>query len=330
MKRAISRWLNAVWYQGDKTGFWLIPLSWVYRTVVSLRRLLYQYRLIKIEPFAIPIIVVGNISVGGTGKTPLLIWLAQYLQQQGYHPGIISRGYGGQAQQWPQWVDKDSDARLVGDEALVIVAQTGCPMTVGPVRTDNVKMLQQSQCDIILSDDGLQHYALVRDIEIAVIDGQRRFGNGHCLPAGPLREPVSRLRQVDLIIVNGSAPTGEYGMDMIGDTAINLKTGEQKPLLEFSQNGCHAMAGIGNPQRFFEHLIKQGLHFDSHIFPDHHRYQQQDIDFTDAAAVLMTEKDAVKCTAFAKQQHWYVPVKAQPDSGFAEQLLAKLKEINHG
>ena len=212
-------------------------------------------------------------------------------------------------------------------KALVIARQTKCPMAVGPIRTDDVKMLQQqSQCNVILADDGLQHYALARAIEIVVIDGERRFGNGRCLPAGPLREPISRLQQVDLTIVNGAAQAGEHAMKIIGDTAINLKTGEQKPLLWFVQNQCHAVAGIGNPRRFFKHLSQQGLHFNCHIYPDHHVYDRHDIVFSDDTPVLMTEKDAVKCTQFASKQHWYLPVRAQPDPAFAEQLLVLLKE----
>jgi tetraacyldisaccharide 4'-kinase len=178
-----------------------------------------------------------------------------------------------------------------------------------------------------LSDDGLQHYALNRDIEIAVIDGERRFGNGYCLPAGPLREPIERLQSVDFIVVNGEkSENNEFSMQLIGNTAINLLTGQQKPLSEFSATGCHALAGIGNPDRFFKLLESAGLTCKTHSFPDHYKFQLGDISFSDSEPILMTEKDAVKCMAFAGEQHWYVPIKADPETDFAEQLLVLLRE----
>jgi tetraacyldisaccharide 4'-kinase len=210
---------------------------------------------------------------------------------------------------------------------LLIAKQTGCPMAVGPLRVDAAKMLlKQADCNVILSDDGLQHYALNRAIEIAVIDGERRFGNGYCLPAGPLREPIERLRSVDFIILNGEKyEEGEFSMRLVGEKAVNLVTGEQKSVQEFKGVDCHALAGIGNPDRFFKLLEMAGLACITHSFPDHYQFQRQDIEFSDNKPVLMTEKDAVKCTAFAGKQHWYLPVKAVPDPVFAEQLLNLLK-----
>ena len=181
-----------------------MPLGFLFSDAVKFRKFLYRLGVLKTHTLPVPVIVVGNITVGGTGKTPLIIWLARFLKDSGFKPGIISRGYGGQAESWPQWVAANSDAKNVGDEALLIAKQTGCPMAVGPLRVDAANMLlKQADCNVILSDDGLQHYALNRDIEIAVIDGERRFGNGYCLPAGPLREPIERLQSVDFIIVNG-------------------------------------------------------------------------------------------------------------------------------
>jgi len=191
-------------------------------------------------------------------------------------------------------------------------------------------VLKQSDCNVILSDDGLQHYALNRDIEIAVIDGERRFGNGYCLPAGPLRETIDRLQSVDFVVVNGEkSEPNELSMQITGNTAINLATGEQKSLLEFNATGCHALAGIGNPERFFKLLESAGLSCKTHSFPDHYKFQRNDIEFGDEQ-VLMTEKDAVKCTAFAGKQHWYIPVKAVPEPDFPEQLLKLLREKNNG
>jgi tetraacyldisaccharide 4'-kinase len=279
----------------------------------------------------VPVIIVGNLTVGGTGKTPLIVWLARFLKEAGYKPGIISRGYGGQSRHWPQWVDPESDPVTVGDEALLIARLTGCPMAVAPVRAAAGKMLlERAECNIILSDDGLQHYALDRDIEIAVIDGTRRFGNGYCLPAGPLREPAARLDEVDIVIVNGDKSSEhEFSMRMQGDKAVNLVSGEEKPLREFAGGLCHAVAGIGNPERFFKQLARSGLVCRTHVFPDHYLYRRSDIEFGDHRPVLMTDKDAVKCKAFAGKQHWRIPVAAVPEPAFSERLLNLLRE-KHG
>jgi len=326
MKKNLARWLVDVWYKDPFIGVWLSPLGFLFSDAVKFRKFLYRLGVFKTHTLLVPVIVVGNITVGGTGKTPLIIWLAQFLKDSGFKPGIISRGYGGQAETWPQWVEANGDAKNVGDEALLIANQTGCPMAVGPLRVEAANMLlKHADCNVILSDDGLQHYALNRDIEIAVIDGERRFGNGYCLPAGPLREPIERLQSVDLIIVNGEkSEECEFAMQLVGDTAVNLVTGEQKPLQEF--NSCHALAGIGNPERFFKLLASAGLTCITHSFPDHYQFQRHDIEFGDNKSVLMTEKDLVKCAGFAGKQHWYLPVKAVPEPGFAEQLLNLLSE----
>ncbi|MGZ8153607.1 MAG: tetraacyldisaccharide 4'-kinase [Methylovulum sp.] len=327
MKKTLSRWAQDIWYKDPFIGVWLMPFGFVFADIVRFRRFLYRLGLLKKHTLPVPVIVVGNITVGGTGKTPLLIWLAEFLVQSGFKPGIISRGYGGQAEAWPQWVDAESDAAKVGDEAVLLRRHSGCPVVVGPIRVDAAKLLlRQAECTVILSDDGLQHYALNRDIEIVVVDGERRFGNGYCLPAGPLREPVSRLQEVDLIVVNGEkSEANEFSMQISGNTAVNLVTKEQKSLREFAGVACHAVAGIGNPERFFKLLEAAGLSCDTHSFPDHYPFQRGDLDFKDDKPILMTEKDAVKCTAFASDRCWYIPVKAVPESGFPEQLLTLLK-----
>lgn len=328
MKKSLSGWVADFWYKDSCFSLCLLPLSLIYAGIIKLRKKLYGLGLFKKRSLSVPVIVVGNITVGGTGKTPLIIWLAQFLKEAGFRPGIISRGYGGKSGQWPQWVDADSDPKTVGDEALLIAGRTACPMAVAPLRAEAGKMLlKESDCNVILSDDGLQHYALNRDIEIAVIDGSRRFGNGYCLPAGPLREPVSRLNDVDFIVVNGeTSEDHEFSMQLEGDLAVNLSTGEQKSLQEFSGRDCHAVAGIGNPERFFKKLEAAGLICKKHAFPDHYPFQRTDIEFDDNRPVLMTEKDAVKCRTFSGQQHWSIPVKAVPDSGFSERLLNLLRE----
>lgn len=327
MKKTLARRLTDIWYKDAFLGVWLMPLSFLFRDAIRFRRFLYRSGALKSYTLPVPVIVVGNITVGGTGKTPLIICMAEFLKESGYRPGIISRGYGGKAESWPQWVSAESDAKLIGDEALLIAKQTGCPMVVGPLRVEAAKaLLKQADCNVILSDDGLQHYALNRTIEIAVIDGERRFGNGYCLPAGPLREPIERLQSVDLVVVNGQeAEENQFTMQLVGNTLINLVTGEQKSLDEFKGVECHALAGIGNPERFFKVLASAGLTFKSQSFPDHYQFQNHDIQYSDNKPVLMTEKDAVKCSAFAGNKHWYLPVKAVPETGFTEQLLNLLK-----
>lgn len=328
MKKTLSRWLLDVWYKDPLIGVLLLPLGFLFSDVVRFRKFLYRLGALKTHTLPVPVIIVGNITVGGTGKTPLIIWLAGFLKDSGFKPGIISRGYGGQSAIWPQRLTADSDAKNVGDEALLIASQTGCPMAVGPLRVDAANLLlKQADCDVILSDDGLQHYALNRDIEIAVIDGERRFGNSYCLPAGPLREPIERLQSVDFIIVNGEKyEDREFSMQLVGEKVVNLVTGEQKSLPEFNAVDCHALAGIGNPERFFKLLETAGLTCITHSFPDHYQFQRHDIEYPDSKPVLMTEKDAVKCKAFAGKQHWYLPVKAVPDAVFSGQLLNLLRE----
>lgn len=325
MKKTLTRKLTDLWYRDIIIGTWLMPWGFLFADFVRFRKFLYRIRVLKTKRLPVPVVVIGNITVGGTGKTPLIIALAELLKNAGFKVGIISRGYGGD--KLPHIVTVDSDPKQVGDEAILIAKQTGCAMAVAPLRVEAGELLlAHADCNIILSDDGLQHYALHRDIEIAVIDGERRFGNSYCLPSGPLREPISRLQTVDFIVVNGKrTEANEYEMHITGDTAVNLATGERKPLVDFAnEKNLHALAGIGNPERFFKLLTAAGLTFTSHSFPDHYAFSASDINFK--ATVLMTEKDAVKCTAFATPQHWFVPVTALPDTQFTELLLTLIRE----
>jgi len=329
-KHGLGQWLEALWYDGRLKAIWLLPFTGIYLLAITVRRFFYRSGLLTVTTFPVPVIIVGNITVGGTGKTPLIIWLARFLAKSGYRPGIISRGYGGKADQWPQWVTVHSDPCSIGDEALLIVRQSKCPMAVGPARVASAAMLlQRSDCDVILSDDGLQHYALHRDIEIAVIDATRRLGNGFCLPAGPLREPASRLQQVDLVISNGGgAGQNEFAMQIHAGHAVNLVTGEQRELHWFVTQPCHALAGIGNPQRFFNLLSANNIDCERYIFPDHYFFQARDISFADEKPVLMTEKDAVKCHDFATERHWYVAIEAVPQEEFGQRLLRLLANLS--
>lgn len=328
MKKILSRIAQYVWYEDVFIATWLTVFTMLFIDIVRLRRFLYRKGILKSTALPCPVIIVGNISVGGTGKTPLVITLAKQLQQAGFHPGIISRGYGGSHKTEAMQVTGHSHPEQVGDEAVLMAKQTGCPVAVAAKRVEAAQLLlNNTDCNIILSDDGLQHYALKRDIEIAVVDGERRFGNNNCLPGGPLREPLERLNEVDFIIINGTPEeTREIPMTITADVAINLITGAQKSLAEFKISNCHAIAGIGHPMRFFNLLAAHGLSTENHSFPDHHVFTAKEINFRDSKPVLMTEKDAVKCTAIATNKHWYVPISAHLPDTFYSQLLNLLKK----
>ena len=330
LRQVISRQLEKAWY--GRTGLTLVlrPLSWLFIALVAVRRFVYGSRLKKPVTLPVPVIVVGNLTVGGTGKTPLVIWLANFLKSAGYKPGIISRGYGGMARNWPQQVRPDADPAMVGDEAVVISRRTGMPMAVGPSRvTDAQALLQYADVDVIVSDDGLQHYALDRDIEIVVIDGVRRFGNGFCLPAGPLRERVSRLESVDCRVTNGVAAQGEYSMRYRADRVVNLLSNETRPLTEFKGMTVNAIAGIGNPDSFFNFLRTAGIRLQARAFADHYHYQPADLEFTNDEPVFMTEKDAVKCERFTRANWWYIPLETILPEEFGANLLNLLGK-RHG
>ncbi len=326
------KWLVNSWYQPHPIRWLLWPLALVYRLIISCRQALYNVGLFKQSTLPVPVIIVGNISVGGTGKTPLVIWLVKQLKLAGLRPGIISRGYGGHTDHYPQLVTAHSDPNIVGDEPIIISRHTGCPMAVAPSRIAAGQiLLQQHDCNIIIADDGLQHYALGRDIEIVVVDGQRLFGNQYCLPAGPLREPLSRLEQVDFIVHNGN-PSVDYNMTLLQGQAINLANSKlKKDLSYFIGKPVHAIAGIGNPQRFFNQLSKQGLTIHAHPFTDHHLFTHTELQFDDDAPIIMTEKDSVKCQSFANDNMWYIAIEASISGKLDQQILQKLAGLSsHG
>lgn len=324
--------LNEIWYGHHPASWLLMPPALMFLGVVSLRRWAYRVGAMRVRRVAAPVVVVGNLTAGGAGKTPLVIWVAGYLHSIGYRPGIVARGYGGRARGWPQQVRPDSDPRTVGDEAILIARRTGCPVAVGPCRADGASaLIEHAGCDIIVSDDGLQHYALHRDLEICVIDGVRRLGNGRVLPAGPLREPARRLREVDMIVCNGTAARGEFGMKYVATHAVSVAN--PRRAVDFgslAQDNVHAVAGIGNPERFFSMLRNRGLRVLPHPFPDHHRFRPSELDFGDGLPVLMTEKDAVKCEAFAAANWWSVPVTAEMPEIFATRIKALLARGHDG
>lgn len=318
--------LEKHWYQKSLTllTLLLLPLSWLFRALVSLRRFLYRNKFKKSVSFSVPIIVVGNITVGGTGKTPFVIALANHLRSLGYTPGIVTRGVGGKNQQTPYWVEAGSLVKEIGDEAALLAKRTQCPLVICIDRVEAVRtLLSKSQCNIVICDDGLQHYRLQRHIEIALIDGMRYFGNQHLLPAGPLREPLSRLNEVDFMVLHGvSNEANQHTMRLSGDEIVSVQDETRKiSLSQLANKKVHAVAGIGNPVRFFNMLREQGIEVIEHIFPDHYFYKAEDLKFPDDLLVLMTEKDAVKCKQFVNEKLWYIPVKAVFDKLLIEKIV---------
>jgi len=338
--------LERHWYRITPLHLILLPVSLIFRLLAATRRTLYRSGMLASEKLPVPVIVVGNITVGGSGKTPLTLHLVQQLLDNGWHPGIISRGFGGSAAS-PQAVYDSSDPAEVGDEPVLMAQRKLCPVWIGRDRPAAARELLRAhpECDVILSDDGLQHYRLQRDVEIAVVDGVRRFGNAFLLPAGPLREPVARLAEVDAVVVNGGiepidcySDSGHaYRMQLHGETFYNLLNPEATmQAADFLGQRLHAIAGIGHPQRFFAHLQKLGLAVLAHPYPDHHRYTSGDLDYPDADAILMTEKDAVKCAGLSErdtgqaekiwpaEKCWVLRVDAQLDPALTLHILERI------
>lgn len=331
MKKSHQFWQNS-WYGNSRWVYALLPLSWLFRALAALRKCYVSH--FTQQVIAVPVLVVGNISLGGTGKTPLIIALVQYLQQRGQIPGVVSRGYGGRAPHYPYLLDASSSASQSGDEPLLIFNATHCKVCVAPDRVAAAEFLVQQGCTIILSDDGLQHYRLGRDIEIAVVDGLRLFGNQQCLPVGPLREPRSRLHSVDLVVVNNPqrqpalSDYPSYAMQIVPSAWRQLDSGALVPLSQpvFGKK-LYAVAAIGNPQRFFNTLAELGLEFEPRAFADHHHFSAADFAFAGDAAVVMTEKDAVKCSGFARRQWYSLLVAAQLPADFWLVLQRKLDAV---
>lgn len=320
--------IDAYWYSQNPVAWLLLPVTAFYFLIVSVRRLLYRIHFFKSFKLPVPVVIIGNISVGGTGKTPLLISLCELLKKQGYRPGVISRGYGGNFE-GEHVVESNDEASMIGDEPYMIFKRTACPLVVGRDRVAAAqRLLEKKDCDIILSDDGLQHYRLQRDIEIAVIDTSRGLGNGFCLPSGPLRETKSRLDSVDIVIdhcsdKNSVCRNDNFSLQFLN--VVNLASGEERVIESFSAQLVHAVAGIGHPERFFEQLRNCGLTVIEHAFPDHYAYKKNDFNFDDDFSILMTEKDAVKCQSFKNPRLWYVPVSAELSEHLVQKFLSKVR-----
>ncbi len=323
---------------GKRPRFWdrkgalsmaLMPLAGLFGLLVAVRRGAYRLGIFRSHRLPVPVLVVGNITVGGSGKTPLVLWIVEFLAARGWMPGIVSRGYGGRSSEWPQRVTPDSDPRKVGDEPVLLARRAACPVAVGPNRPKACELLLAAGCDIVVSDDGMQHYALERDLEIMVSDGRTGLGNGRLIPAGPLREPYGRSRNADLIVANGE-PTNDADFHMeisVGDAVSVAQPGLQRSLSSFAGQEVDAVAGIGHPERFFHCLQEAGLQARCHAFPDHHEFRPRDMDFRPHRPILMTEKDAVKYKAWFPKDCWYVPVEAKLSDQFAGALDDALRRI---
>jgi tetraacyldisaccharide 4'-kinase len=318
------------WYRRGAVAWLLWPASVVFAFLVFVRRLFFRMKLLKSVHPGIPVIVVGNLTVGGSGKTPLVLWIAEFLGARGWSPAIVSRGYGAPAAA-PRAATVLSEPEEVGDEPVVLARRSGCPVWVGPDRASVIEALraQHPEVDVVVLDDGLQHYRLRRDVEIAVVDS-RGFGNGFLLPAGPLREPRRRLRSVDAVVFHGISKSANSGsktfeMDLEGEVAHRMTDArDRRPLAAWRGRKVHAVAGIGNPNRFFVHVGRLGPKVAPHPFPDHHRFKPEELEFGDEAPVLMTEKDAVKLRRHARAGWWVLPVSAKLEPAFGEWLLGKL------
>ncbi|MEO6077125.1 MAG: tetraacyldisaccharide 4'-kinase [Dokdonella sp.] len=325
--------LQAIWYRTEPPPLALRALVPLYAGLRNLYRLPYRLGLRTSQRLPLPVIVVGNLTVGGSGKTPLVLALIDALRERGWNPGVISRGYGGKAT-IPMRVDDDSDPALVGDEPCLIRQRSGAPLAVARRRTDAGRLLLLDESEIppnvLIADDGLQHIALARDIEICVIDGVRRFGNGYLLPAGPLREPLVRLAHIPFHVVNGDMSNdGEISMQLSIDGVVSLlDASHRESLASWSGRRVHAVAGIGNPDRFFHQLRDAGIVVIEHPLPDHHPFVIEDVSFNDDLPVLMTEKDAIKCRAFADKQMHYVEISAMLPTTFFEDIDARLKRCS--
>jgi len=323
--KKLTQWFNQLWYQNSNPAWWMQCFSKIYQLGFQ-----WDKKRKTTIPSPLPVIVVGNLTVGGTGKTPVVIALCQFLQQQGHRVGIVTRGYQHQLSHFPYHVQVSDSAQIIGDEAALIAQKTQAPVIIAPKRAQAVRYLHEQQlCDIVISDDGLQHHQMGRQLEIVVIDGQRGFGNGFLLPAGPLREPLDKLKKVDLILVNGtpSASLSQTLQPFTQKTFIfELKSQTIQSLnqtLSNPQAPYAAFAGIGNPERFFNSLRELNIQFNPYAFPDHHCYVKKDFDIPESC-IIMTEKDAIKCHAFSQKPIWVLPVFAELPSHFWEVFLNSL------
>lgn len=322
---SFSLWLQKAWYSPHPVWFF-IPLAWIFWLLSGLRRGAYRFGILPTASLAVPVVVVGNVTVGGTGKTPFVLWLAAELKKRGQRPGIVIRGYGGAGRE-ASLVGAESDPCLVGDEAVLLARHAEVPVVAGRDRVGAARLLIESgNVDLILSDDGLQHYRLPRVYEIVLLDGDRGLGNRWLLPAGPLREPEHRLEEAHQVVIKQTAEgtftwPDALRMSLVPGDAVSLRDGKRLPLASFAGQRVHALAAIGNPEQFFASLRAAGLRVEGRALPDHAWPAPSDLDFDDEAPVFMTEKDAVKCRGLELPRHWYLEVRTSLAPAEAERLL---------
>jgi len=335
MSRGGDTLAEKIWYGESSFRMLLLPFTWIYAVVTACRRYLYSSGVLRTYQVFAPVIVVGNITAGGTGKTPITMWLAEQLAERGYKPGIISRGYRGSVGPQPVLVSADSDPAVVGDEAVLMASRSECPVVVHPDRVAAANVAIELGADLIISDDGLQHYRLGRDFEIAVVDGARLYGNRQLLPAGPLREPLSRLNTIDQILVqretsdsseliHRTADSPPKNFRLAASAIRRLDDSDIRNFVDFSGTTVHALAGIGNPERFFRLLEAYDIRVIPHPLGDHADIKPQDFEFDDDRDVVMTEKDAVKCRRLDASKAWYVPVDVLIDDADVEFMLKRI------
>lgn len=331
MMRRMNSWLTARWYS-DRPVWFLIPFAWLFVLLSVARRSLYRSGILLSGALPVPVIVIGNITVGGSGKTPCVLWLCEALREAGYKPGVVTRGYGGSAGS-PRPVTVDSDPGQVGDEAVLLARRSGVPVVAGRDRVADAQLLiERGGVNVILSDDGLQHYRLPRIAEVLMLDGNRGVGNGWRLPAGPLRESANRLLSADLVIIKGdgeprmAAPHDALLMRLELIDAVSLSNGEHRSLAEFAGQRVHAVAGIADPGQFFRALESAGIEVDSRALPDHAVLTLKDLSFGDSLPVFMTEKDAVKCNNMQLQNGWYLPARARFSESDSKRFLSILSQ----
>ncbi len=328
-------WIHRAWYEDAPSGWLLLPLSGLYWLVLYVRDLLRASGVLRTHKAAVPVVIVGNITAGGTGKTPTVLWLVQELRARGFSPGIVSRGYGGSKANSSMRVEPDTDAAVAGDEPVLLAKRGQCPVVVDPDRVRAAQMLVDDGVDVVVADDGLQHYRLERDYEICVIDGARGLGNRRLLPSGPLRESAQRLESVEQVLVNGelreseceltTAEQNAISFELIATEACRLNGSLARPIGRFAGTTVHAIAAIGNPRRFFDLLRAQDIQVIEHVFPDHAVLTRKDLEFGDDFEVFMTEKDAVKLDRHAKDKLWYIPVNLSMDPMLAAPLMEQIE-----
>lgn len=321
--------LEQQWYEPKPWGVLLAPFAKAFEAVSNLRKYLYKSKILARYKSTVPLVVVGNITVGGGGKTPFVIALAKLLKEHGYKPGIVSRGYKG-IYDGPFYVSQYSDPKKVGDEPVLLAKQSSCPVMIAKTRSLGIaELVKHHNVDIVLSDDGLQHYAIIPDISIALVDSKRMFGNGKLLPQGPLREKVSSLKNFDFVLQSTKQDNSYYYInENLPAYMLNNKMCA-KDLSQFEGQTVHAIAGIANPQKFFEGIESYGIKVIKHPFADHHSFSNAEIDFSDQYPIFMTEKDAVKCQRFANPKHWVVPIVAKPSADFCDKFIKKLQELSN-